>query len=108
MESGTAMSDIAGVFEGSCRTNVLQFNDGSNQHVGDSRAGPDRSFSSQGISSSAYFYLTSQVETSQRAEDLHKLRCDISRLVELAYPADDPPEILNRTARDFLWVHLRQ
>ena len=38
---------------------------------------------------------------SRRAdEDLHQLRCDISRLVELAYP-DDPPEILNRTARDF-------
>ena len=33
-------------------------------------------------------------------EDLHQLRCDISRLVELAYP-DDPPDILNRTARDF-------
>ena len=33
-------------------------------------------------------------------EDLHQLRCDISRLVELAYP-DDPPGILNRTARDF-------
>ena len=33
-------------------------------------------------------------------ENLHQLRCDISRLVELAYP-DDPPDILNRTARDF-------
>ena len=33
-------------------------------------------------------------------EDLHQLRCDISRLVELAYP-DDPPDKLNRTARDF-------
>ena len=33
-------------------------------------------------------------------EDLHQLRCEISRLVELAYP-EDPPEILNRTARDF-------
>ena len=33
-------------------------------------------------------------------EDLHQLRCEISRLVELAYP-DDPPDILNRTARDF-------
>ena len=33
-------------------------------------------------------------------EDLHQLRCDISRLVELAYP-DDPADILNRTARDF-------
>ena len=33
-------------------------------------------------------------------EDLHQLRCDISRLVELAYP-NDPPDILNRTARDF-------
>ena len=33
-------------------------------------------------------------------EDLHQLRCDISRLVELAYP-HDPPDILNRTARDF-------
>ena len=33
-------------------------------------------------------------------EDLHQLRCDISRLVELAYP-NDPPDIINRTARDF-------
>ena len=33
-------------------------------------------------------------------EDLHQLRCEISRFVELAYP-EDPPEILNRTARDF-------
>ena len=33
-------------------------------------------------------------------EDLHQLRCEISRLVELAYP-EDPPDILNRTARDF-------
>ena len=33
-------------------------------------------------------------------EDLHQLRCDISRLVELAYP-DNPPDILNRTDRDF-------
>ena len=36
MESGTATSNIAGVFEGSCRTNVLQFINGSN------RAGRDR------------------------------------------------------------------
>ena len=33
-------------------------------------------------------------------EDLHQLRCEIARLVELAYP-DDPPVILDRTARDF-------
>ena len=33
-------------------------------------------------------------------EDLHQLRCEISRLVELAYP-DDPSAILDRTARDF-------
>ena len=33
-------------------------------------------------------------------EDLHQLRCEISRLVELAYP-DDPLVILDRTARDF-------
>ena len=33
-------------------------------------------------------------------EGLHQLRCDISHLVELAYP-NDPPDILNRTARDF-------
>ena len=33
-------------------------------------------------------------------EDLHQLMFDISRLVGLAYP-DDPPHILNRTARDF-------
>ena len=33
-------------------------------------------------------------------EDLHQLRCDISSLVELAYP-NDPPDIINRTARDF-------
>ena len=33
-------------------------------------------------------------------EDLHQLRCEISRLVELAYP-DDPPVILDRTSRDF-------
>ena len=33
-------------------------------------------------------------------EDLHQLRCEISRLVELVYP-EDPSEILNRTARDF-------
>ena len=33
-------------------------------------------------------------------EDLHQLRCDISRLVEMAYP-HDLPDILNRTARDF-------
>ena len=33
-------------------------------------------------------------------EDLHQLRCEISRLVELAYP-NDPLVILDRTARDF-------
>ena len=33
-------------------------------------------------------------------EDLHQLRCDTSRLVELAY-LDDPSDILDRTARDF-------
>lgn len=33
-------------------------------------------------------------------EDLHQLRCEISRLVKLSYP-DDIPEILNRTARGF-------
>lgn len=33
-------------------------------------------------------------------EDLHQLRCEIARLVELAYP-DDPLVILDRTARDF-------
>ena len=43
---------------------------------------------------------TLRAKSRQANEDLHKLRCDISRLVELAYP-DDPPEILNRTARDF-------
>ena len=32
-------------------------------------------------------------------EDLQQLRCDISRLVELAYP-DDPLNIVNRTSRD--------
>ena len=32
-------------------------------------------------------------------EDLHQLRCEISCLVELAY-SDDPPAILDRTARD--------
>ena len=33
-------------------------------------------------------------------ENLHQLRCEISCLVELAYP-EDSLEILNRTARDF-------
>lgn len=33
-------------------------------------------------------------------EDLHQLRCEISRLVELAY-RDDQQVILDRTARDF-------
>ena len=33
-------------------------------------------------------------------EDLHQLRCEIYRLVELAY-TDDPPVILDHTARDF-------
>ena len=33
-------------------------------------------------------------------EDLHQLRCKISRLVELAYP-EDPLEILNRSATGF-------
>ena len=33
-------------------------------------------------------------------EDLHQLRCEISRLVELAY-SDDPSAILDRTARYF-------
>ena len=43
---------------------------------------------------------TLRAKSRQANEDWHKLRCDISRLVELAY-RDDPPEILNRTARDF-------
>ena len=34
-------------------------------------------------------------------QDLLQLRCNISHLVELAYP-NDPPDILNSTARDFL------
>ena len=34
-------------------------------------------------------------------EDLHQLRCEIARLVELTYP-DNPLVILDRTARDFL------
>ena len=33
-------------------------------------------------------------------EDSHQLSCEITRLVELAYP-DDPPVLLDRTARDF-------
>ena len=37
--------------------------------------------------------------------DLHQMRCDISCLVELAYP-NDPPDILNRTARDFFVCEL--
>ena len=35
-----------------------------------------------------------------KEEDLQQLQCDISHLVELAYP-DDPPTIRDRTAKDF-------
>ena len=43
---------------------------------------------------------TLQAKLRRPDEDLHQLRCEIARLVELAYP-DDPLVILDRTARDF-------
>lgn len=43
---------------------------------------------------------TLRAKCRQPDEDLHQLRCKTSRLVKLAYP-DDPPVILDRTARDF-------
>ena len=43
---------------------------------------------------------TLRAKLRQPDEDLHQLQREISRLVELAYP-EDPPEILNHTARDF-------